>query len=821
MKSIYTIADIMDTIFGAKTATSRESKLALPKRKSATPLVNILLLIAVLFSACAQKPVTDNTANPEQPTPTDITETSEPEQNPTAEMEVNIEMVTMDIPIVVSDNEELLSSMGEEGVFHVDFEEEMPSEQTLRNDRPAMPVYTWYFNGAEPESVESLIIEFDLLETIAPLDPVTFGYSRGFFVGIHNFDTIPIMPPWVIDENIENVQIFSEQRGGDTDKDMFLKFPELAVSMQKYVERDGNHIRMVIPYSEFQNASKSLTLQFLPGTTFGHLVAKISCAEGLDLDKITNPVESIETDVFHDQILPIFNTDESNMIQVSEFKMRDNIMGMTYGDPVVNPGLIINPDGSVNMPVSMYDLGAYADEVQGKYAVVPEGLVAVFQTLTMGYFTDAQRRQVIDLALSMIDENGQFAGIYDISQRKTVATDRKVSALPVLSAMLMHVDYGIISNLEIDPIINAIINHQIVRVGNKLYYAPNGFSEDGMMDLKLSDFAINDQLIRFLAEYSVDSRGRLDEKFGCAIFLEGFANSMELILEAQEQSPTRLPSSEVKVIFHEDYSYELLPSDTFNINDSYFSMWLMSYQQFEVVVDNFKGRDQPGLDALIKRINANNDGSYNTNQEEMIREAMAMYAERYDAYRIVNTYYKSCLNIYNFVKTQSSSTVYAAGYNVDTGEMLADDSAQFSSDFEGMTAFRARFGSPSASANWLNLVGMFNDKMRVKEAGHLTMINYDRYVSWILGSQNLDFSNSDTFAENGFNIWGYDSLKYIHPNSVPACTSTRFIYSTSGASFNRENWWEFTLRKLNENRSDEQALTFSDMIPFFYEHLPK
>ena len=45
-------------------------------------------------------------------------------------------------------------------------------------------------------------------------------------------------------------------------------------------------------------------------------------------------------------------------------------------------GLVINPDGSVNMPVSFYDLGEYANEVKGKYAVVPEGLVPAFATLS-------------------------------------------------------------------------------------------------------------------------------------------------------------------------------------------------------------------------------------------------------------------------------------------------------------------------------------------------------------------------------------------------------------------------------------------------------
>ncbi len=806
--------------FRVRAATTRRSKLVLPRGKSATSLVITILLISLLLSAFAPNPAAYTMSTPSKSVPADVIETSESQQNPIAEMKVNKKMVTVDIPVVVSDNEELLSSTGEEGVFHVNFEEDMPSEHTLRNDRPAMPAYIWYFNGTERESVESITIEFDLIETIAPLDPVTFGYSRGFFIGIHNFDTIPIMPPWANNQNIEAFRIFSEQRGGDTDRDKFLEFPELAVSMQKYVERDGNHIRMVIPYSEFSNASKSLTLQFLPGTTFGNLTAQLFCDEGLDIDKITRLVENIETDLFHEVVLPLINVDESNMIPASMAESQDHINDMIYGQKIINQGLVINSDGSINMPVSMFDLGEYANEVQGKYATVPDGLVSVFMTLTMDRFTKAERRQVIDFTLNLIDENGQFAGIYDISQEKMVATDRKVSALPILSAMLMHLDFGILSDQEIDQVLNSIINNQIVRVGNKLYYAPNGFGENGVMELNLSDFAINDQLFRVLAKYSVDSNGRLDEKFGCALFLEGFANSLELILEAQEQNPTRLPSPEVKVRFHEDFSYDLEPSGTFKINDSYFSLWLNTYQQFELYINDFKSGDIPALNSLIQSIRPISDGSYSENQQEKIRKAMAMYAERYDAYRIVNTYYKSCLDIYNFVKSQTSSSIYAAGYNVDTGEMVADDSAQFPSTFEKMNSFRARFGSPASSANWLNLVGMFNDEDFVREAAHLTMINFDLYVRWVLGSQNLNLSNPDSFAENGFNIWGYDSLKYLLISSCTATNSTYFVYSTSGASFNRENWWEFTLRKLNENRPEKQTLNLSDMIPFFYEHVP-
>ncbi len=126
-----------------------------------------------------------------------------------------------------------------------------------------------------------------------------------------------------------------------------------------------------------------------------------------------------------------------------------------------------------------------------------------------------------------------------------VATDRKVPALPILSSMFAYEEF--LTNADIDLIMNSIIANDLVRVDDKLYYAPNGLSDDGIMDFKLSDFAIRAKLFDLFIQY--EREDRLDENFGGAMLMEGYTNSLQLILEGQEQNPTRLPSSELKVIF--------------------------------------------------------------------------------------------------------------------------------------------------------------------------------------------------------------------------------------------------------------------------------
>jgi len=403
-----------------------------------------------------------------------------------------------------------------------------------------------------------------------------------------------------------------------------------------------------------------------------------------------------------------------------------------------------------------------------------------------------------------------------------VAAERKVSAVPILSAILMNSD--VLTNEEIDFIVNSIIANDLVRVGDTLYYAPNGISEDGGMDLKLSDFAVNERFFSLLAEYSQD-RGRLDEEFGSAMLLEGFANSLKLVLECQERNETRLPSSELRVYFSSDgRSYKLEPSEIFDINNPFFAIGLSSFEHFGRIFEEFEFIDNPSsFAATISSLNGVKDGVYNESQEQVIREGEAMYAEMYNAYTIGNTMYESWYHIYNFLKMQPSETAYAPMYNVHTGELIAAWTPdKLSADFPMLIPFITRFGTPATTMNYFHLAGVFNDESMVEETAHLAAFNYDMYMSWILGSQSDNYPNPDLYADMGFNIWGFDSLRYTLINPIPATQLTHSLYSTSGTNMAREDWRQYVMRKLNEFIPDEEnAISVDDCFPTFYDHLPE
>lgn len=779
----------------------------------------ILIASAIFSTACGRQtpplvlpePSATEVVKTEKPTetraPSEIPETPEPAA------------INLDLPTTVSDYNQFLSSTGNDGEFYVEFDPDRGN--ALQLDRPNIPTYSWYLNGAQADTVREVVIEFDLIETVPSLHGEYFGYDRAFFVTLHNFGTIPLMPPWPADSvYTSHLLVFD-----DIDRTTMLSIPELGEDLRKYAELEGKHVRIAIPYSEFQGPSKDLTLQFLPGTTFGNLSVTVWAKEEIDsgiIDDISQPVEPPERDLLHDEIVPIFPVPESNMMKLEAG--RPMVESMVFGQQVTREGLVINPDGSINMPVVFFDLGKYENEVQGRYAVVPEGLVSVFTTLAPPGFYDAeQKRQVLDFVFEyLVDENGQFSGVYDIEQGKIVAPDRKVSAIPILSAMLFHSD--LLTNEKIDLIVNSIIDNDLVRVGDLIYYAPNGISDDGVMKLNLSDFAVNEKFFSLLAGYS-DNRSRLDDKFGSALILEGFSNSLKLILEGQEQNVTRLPSNELSVYFSSDgKSYKLESSEIFDINNSFFAVGLSSFEQFGRIFEKFEFiKNTTSFASTIEILRGVQDGVYTESQEQVIREGEAIYAEMYNAYTIANTMYESWFNIYNFLKMQPSGTAYAPMYNVHTGEMRAAWTPdELYTDYHMLAPFITRFGTPATTMNYFHLVGVFNDSDMVEETAHLAAFNYDMYMSWIFGSQPGDYSNPDLYADMGFNLWGYDSLRHTLVNPIPATHLTHSLYSTSGSNMAREDWRKYVMRKLNEFIPDvENAISVEDEFPSFYDHLPE
>ncbi len=726
----------------------------------------------------------------------------------------------------------------EDDAYYVEFNPDRMSN--LQLDRPNMPSYTWYINGSHADKIAEVVIEFDMLETINPLHPGLFGYERGYYITLHHFQLIPLFPFWI------NINDMDDEGGVRTDVDRggMIETPEFGEGLEQYAQQEGKHVTISIPYSEFKYTAKDLTLQFLPGTTFANLSINAWGSEELNTDTIEEVSEGVELPVHNlmrEAIMPSLSFVQTAEEELASYESTDTsevFGGAFWSNEVMAAGHVINDGGSISMPVSLYDLDEYADEIMGKYAVIPEGLVAALKTLTTYDYLNgncnqdrekwqSDRLAVINFVLeNMIDETGQFYGIYDIEQGKLVATDRKSAALPILTMMIPTDELSGLSNNQIDFMMNAIIANELVRVGDTLYYAPHGVSKDGTMNLKLSDFAMTNDLYDVFIEYSND-RSRLDEQYGLAMLLEGYANSLGLIYEAQLQTETRLPASELMVAFADNgNTYALYPSETFNINDTFFAVGFDSVAtDIFGVIDNDLGAFSAlkycrTEGASAKILTSAKNGAYSERQEKYIRQCEADYAEVYNYYMIQTLYYEIWLHIYNFLQMQTSDTAYAPMYNVETGEMIKASAAPLYPEFSKFSGLIERFGTPATSLLYHLLVGVFNNEDAIRETAQLAMVNYDIYTWQMFRSQDYDFSNPDFFADNGFNVWGYDSCNYGF--YMTSEQKTWPPYNKIGLNFNREDWRAYAMRKVNEKvRKEENLESLDDEFPLFYDHLPK
>ena len=802
-----------------------------------------ILVLFIVLSLCGCS-VSENMGAAQVPTENGQTQsiesdpTSTPEPIPTPEPTPPQPVKSVALPIAVAKNEQflmhvsdnenadLVSEMGTplasllspgDDAYYTAFNPDRMN--ILQLGDPFMPTFVWYINGSHADKIAEVVIEFDLLEIIPPLHPDFFSYDKAYCITLHH---------------IQNIKRVPEGQHGQLDGDILpIDMPELGEDLRKYAKQDGTHVTITIPYSEFQSTAKDLTLQFLPGTTFANLSVNLWGAEELSetiLSEISQKIDRPEHDLLGEVLSLLHEPNDAWCVPNEREAILNEVGSRIHSNEVIGEGLIVNPDGSVNMPVSFYDLGEYADEVKGKYAVIPEGLVPAFATLSSCPYNDLQKpynkRNLVDFVFeNLMDETGQFYGVYDIEQGKTVAAGRKSPALPILSSMCEPIggmpNTCVLSDKEIKLILNSIIANDLIRVGDKLYYAPRGISGDGVMELNLSDLAISVSLLEILVDYSVD-KSCLDEKYGAAMLLEGYINSLKLVVEGQEQNETRLLSSKLKVIFKDGgRGYELQPSDIFDIKDSFYAnIGIIGPLSNNSCFGKFTFEKTNC--ACTDRLSGGKDGVYDESQKRYIRDCERQYAEIDNMYEIQTTFYECFLHIYNFLQMQPAETAYAPQYNVHTGEMIEAPADMLYPEFrEFMAPMISRIGTPATLMNYYLLVDIFNNETEVLGTAKVIPFIYERWTDdCVFGSQGVD-RIPDLYADNGFNIWGYDSL-YPMFESYAMFGMNEPLYNRLGFSFGREGWKEYTMRKLNDHiRNEEDKVTLDDEFPLFYDHLPE
>ncbi|MBG0788092.1 MAG: hypothetical protein H0S79_23650, partial [Anaerolineaceae bacterium] len=159
-------------------------------RRGISVLIGILAL--GIFSACQQADLSNDAKIDTQTiTPIETLITSEPEQSienmepvsteplPTPDL---TERSQLDVPEPV--NSDLLG-INADGTISVFLDDENLSDR----NHPAMPSYIWHLN-ANLEGLDTIVVEFDLIDTVDPNDLYFYGYDRGFFIGLHNLDDV-------------------------------------------------------------------------------------------------------------------------------------------------------------------------------------------------------------------------------------------------------------------------------------------------------------------------------------------------------------------------------------------------------------------------------------------------------------------------------------------------------------------------------------------------------------------------------------------------------------------------------------------------------
>ena len=715
-----------------------------------------------LLTACQQTRLADDIKSTSQTiTPNEQDVHSEPELTQPEPTPDQPEPVQIAVPEPI--NRYLLIE-NTDGSLSVTLEDKEISDR----HHPLMPSYIWSLN-AKVEGINYIVVEFDLLDTVEPDDFYYFGYDRGFFIGLHNLDDVSdVLFYYTTNSNEWDITRIDEDPGklSHLTAENKLYYPELAVDMSKYADNDGSgHYRVPIPYEQFKGGARELVLQFLPGATYANLHVYAEGNENIDPERIEEllsgqtPVEMVD-----------FNDLTSDWWEANvglEGWMRKDISDFVntnypWAGDVIMDGLI-NPDGTTNMYLKGYDLGEYADEIIGEYGVVPEGITAIQAALNSAYVRELRRNRtnmtqfVLD---NMVDpETGLIYGVWDNEQGKLVATDR-ISKCTLQIATSMggdNVDLG-----KIQSLIDAVIEHEILEIDGANYYVPGGqISDDGTIELELANFAVTDEFLRFFTSFGVEE-DELKGSIATYKMLEGFANSLELLLKGQEQNPTNLPAETLRITFNADGTHTFESIGNFHMDNQFFSLFPITHGSNNHRITTHWGfRMAEKFKELIEHILAAEEGGNEEYAAHELALARNLAAGYMNSARIDNLYYQMYYNVYNYTREQDRDTIFAPGYDVNTGEPIFRDSVGEEDGSAPWDAYQQRFGATNNAVNYALLNLFFHDQELSRESIKMILTSFAIFQGFVLKDAPVDINDTDMlsiFFEKGYSIVGNDGI---------------------------------------------------------------
>jgi hypothetical protein len=772
-----------------------------------------------LLTACQSSGLSTETSTPTQtvnstapsatPDPESIEEYSEPSPPKFGPTPVPQEWV--ELPVPGAENAELLIKNAD-GSLSVFLDEENLDDR----HHPAMPSYIWNLN-ANVEGIDAIVVAFDLIDTVEPDDLYFYGYDRGFFVGLHNLDDVSdVLFYYSRNSNEWDATRIDEDPGklSHLTAENKLYYPELGEDLSRYTTSDGNGNYVVrIPYEQFNGGASDLVLQFLPGAIYDNVRIYADGSGGFgvgQLDELISEQPPVEVEDFNDLISGM----GSEGVSVDGM-MRGDVIDFirSYNDwsPNVIANGLINPDGTTNMYLADYDLEGYEDEIVGEYGIVPEGIMATIiavddneDDLSFG----RNRTKFVNFVLDhMVDpETGLIYGIWDNEQGALAAADRDSGAtLQIASAMLATND---VDHTRIQALFDAVIEHEILEINNTYYYVPGGeISEDGTVELDLADFAVPDSFMHyFLDMIWYDKEDQQEDPLATYKMLEGFANSLELLLAGQEQNPTNLPADTLLITFNEDGTRTFESVGEFHMDNLYFSVLPISQgHNFASATSGFQFMMAEKFDELIEHfLTAKADGNeeYATQELDQAKEIASYYQ---NSMRIVNTSYQMYYDVYNFTKIQDGNTIFAAAYDVITGEIIFRDPVGEEDGSAPWNVYQQRFGATNTAVNYALMNLFFHDQELSEESLKMVTTCFEMFGYVLKYEQNMDMSDTEVltrFFEKGYSVTGNDGIwfeRYFSGHSWPSDSSQRAAFDDAeNFAWRDESLDEFMLRTLRQ-----------------------